>query len=77
MQVEIFTMPSCDWSNKLKSWLDGHSISYEDHDVSKDTQAVQRVNSLTGKYDVPVLVADDNVLIGFSEEKLQEIFSIK
>lgn len=74
MKVEIYTMPSCEWSNKLKTWLDEHSISYEDKDVSKDPEAVQKVNSLTGKYDVPVLVFEDNVLIGFSDKKLKELF---
>lgn len=74
MRVEIYTMPSCEWSNKLKDWLDRHSISYEEKDVSKDMQAVDEVSAITGKYDIPLLIAGDKALVGFSEEKLKEFF---
>ena len=48
-RVEIFTTPFCIWCKKTKEWFKEHKVKYEEHDVSVDDKAREKMKSILGQ----------------------------
>lgn len=75
MTITIYSTPTCPYCKMAKEFLDEHSISYTDVDVSIDQKAAEMMVEKSGQMGVPVIVVqkeDDTevVLLGFDKEKL-------
>ncbi len=52
-------------------------MTYEEFDVARDPQALDEMVRLTGKRAVPTTLIDDDVIIGFDREKIEQRISRK
>ena len=59
-----------------KEFFAEHNIEYTNYDVSKDLQKRQEMSNLTGQMGVPVIVIDNDIVIGFDKEKISELLGI-
>jgi glutaredoxin 3 len=50
-------------------------VPYRDVNVLEDTDARAELVRLTGRMSVPVIVVDDQVVVGFDREKLQALLA--
>jgi S1-C subfamily serine protease len=50
-------------------------VKYTEYDVSRDRQAASEMVNLTGQMGVPVIVVDDQVIIGFDRPRLQQLIA--
>jgi alkyl hydroperoxide reductase subunit F len=57
-----------------KAFLDKHGVPYESIDVGSDSNAAGKMIELSGQRGVPVIVVDDEVIVGFDSQRLNVLF---
>ncbi|HNU70487.1 MAG TPA: glutaredoxin family protein [Thermodesulfobacteriota bacterium] len=69
-KIKMYSMPTCPHCHEAKAYLSKKGIDYEDIDVSKNKQAAKEMIDLSGSRSVPVLVINDEVIIGFDQNRI-------
>lgn len=67
--VTVFTSPTCPHCKTAKEYLNSNSIEYIERDVKADKEARKELMS-KGIMGVPVIVIDDEYIVGFDRAKL-------
>jgi len=75
--ITIYSTPTCVYCNNLKKYLTEKNIKYEEVDVSKDQQALEKMINISGQMGVPVSDIDGNIVIGFDKPKIDELLNLK
>ena len=57
-----------------KAFLDKQGVHYESIDVGEDRDAAKKMIDLSGQRGVPVITVDDEVIVGFDSQRLNELF---
>jgi glutaredoxin 3 len=73
-EVTIYTTPTCPWCHKAKAWLRDKKIRYREVDVTSDRSGLDEMVKRSGQTGVPVIVVGDEVIVGFNQNRLNEIF---
>jgi glutaredoxin len=60
-----------------KSYLAEHGVKFSEVDVSQDRAAAEELYRISGQMAVPVIKVDDDLIVGFNEERLGELLSAK
>lgn len=76
MVVKIYSTPTCNYCVKAKEFFKSNNIKFEEIDVSGDNDKISELVEKTGKLAVPVIEIDNNIVIGFKEDKLRELLNI-
>lgn len=53
----------------MKEFLSHYNIPYTEHDIERDQQKIEDLNKLTGKNIVPTIIINDEIFIGFSQNR--------
>jgi len=56
-----------------KEFLSTKSLSFKEVDVSADAQGRKEMIDKSGQMAVPVIVIDDEIVIGFDQAKLEQL----
>lgn len=75
-KVEIYSTPSCGYCHKAKDFFKENDIEYTEYDVSEDADKRSEMIEKTGQMGVPVIIIDDEMMVGFNEDKLSELLEI-
>ena len=75
-KVSIYSTPTCHFCQMTKEFFAEHNIEYTNYDVSKDLQKRQEMFNLTSQMGVPVIMIDNDIVIGFDKEKISELLGI-
>ncbi len=80
-RVTVFALSTCGWCRRTKELLNAHNIEYEYIDVDLCTgeereQVINRVQELNPRTSFPTIQIDDQVVIGFDEEKIKQLLNI-
>jgi glutaredoxin 3 len=60
---ELFGTASCPYTQELREWLDFKRRDFTEYDVERDSEALRRLQALTGgQRTVPVLLEDGKVV---------------
>jgi len=73
-KVTVYSTQSCQYCRMAKAFLDKHGVPYESIDVGADQEAAKKMIDLSGQRGVPVIVIDDEVIVGFDSQRLNELF---
>ncbi len=73
--IKIYTNPTCPHCVSAKAYLDQKGIEYENIDVSTDPAAVKEMVAKSKQMGVPVIIVDDEVVIGFDQPKLDKLLN--
>jgi len=76
-KVEIFTTSWCRYCKDAMAFLQTNRIDYQQYDIEKDRQAVERMRSLGGRGGVPFAVINGNKLYGFSAESYKRALGLR
>ncbi len=76
MEIKIYSTPTCPYCKMLKQYLSSKGFSYKDYDVSSNQEALEEMVNLSGQMGVPVVVIDNNVVVGFDREKIDSLLKI-
>lgn len=75
MKVEIYSTPTCPYCVKAKEFFKGKKIKFVDYNVAEDPEMAKKMVEKTGQMGVPVIMVDDQVVIGFDQPKIEELLS--
>lgn len=77
MKVKIYTTPTCPYCKLAKSYMDEQGVAFEEIDVAADSDAAQEMVKLSGQMGVPVIMVDDQVIVGWNKTALEEALGAK
>ena len=76
-KVTIYTTPTCVYCKMAKELFQEHNITYTEYNVAEDAEKRNELIERTGQMGVPVIIIDNEVIIGFDEERIKTLLGIK
>jgi len=73
-KVTVYSTKNCPYCRMVKAFLDKHGVPYDGIDVGEDPNAAKKMIELSGQRGVPVIIVDDEVIIGFDSQRLNDLF---
>ena len=76
MRVTVYSKRDCGVCTAAKRFLQDRGIRFEDVEVGHDSEALQEMVDRTGgDQTVPVIVAGDQMVVGFDLDRLKQVFA--
>lgn len=76
-KVIIYSTPTCHYCNLAKEYFDANGVKYESFDVARDIEKRREMMEKSGQLGVPVIIIDNNIIVGFDKSKLGQLLGIK
>lgn len=76
-KVRVFSTPTCPYCIALKNHLKEHDIIFEDIDVAQNLIAQKEMIDRSGQYGVPVVDIEGEIIVGFNQERINQLLKIK
>jgi alkyl hydroperoxide reductase subunit F len=73
-KVTVYSTKNCPYCRMAKAFLDRHGVDYIGIDVGTDKEQAKKMMEISGQYGVPVIIVDDEVIVGFDTKRLNELF---
>ncbi|MFC1937317.1 glutaredoxin family protein [Chloroflexota bacterium] len=74
-KVVIYSTPTCPHCKRAKDYLTRKGVAYTDIDVAQDRKAAEEMVQKSGQLGVPVILIDDQIVVGFNQGKLDELLA--
>jgi len=74
-EVTIYSTPVCHYCQAAKEFFKENNVAYTEHDVASDIDKRQEMIEMTGQMGVPVIRIGDDVVIGFDQNKVEELLA--
>lgn len=74
--VAIYTTPTCVYCKLAKELFQEHHIPYTEYNVAQDAEKRNELIERTGQMGVPVITIDNDVVVGFDEERIKKLLNI-
>ncbi|MGC8775838.1 MAG: glutaredoxin family protein [Minisyncoccia bacterium] len=75
-KAKIYTTPFCVYCQKAKEFFQKNNINYEEIDVTKDDQALNEMVKKSGQMGVPVIEINNNIVVGFDQNKIENLLNL-
>lgn len=75
-KVTIYSTPNCTYCNMAKDFFNANNISFESVDVAIDPVRRQEMVELSGQMGVPVILVDDQIVVGFNKPLLSSLLGV-
>ncbi len=76
-KVTIYSTPTCHYCNLAKGYFDENGVKYEAFDVSSNLEKRKEMMEKSGQLGVPVILIDNEIIVGFDKSRLAEMLGIK
>lgn len=81
MDVHLYALSTCPYCRMTKRYLDDHGVAYELTEVDllegdERQRAIDDVKRLSGGTSFPVLVAEDEVVVGFNKTRIADLLGL-
>lgn len=73
MTVKVYSTPTCPYCKLAKEYFASKGVAFDDIDVSQNKDASQEMITVSGQMGVPVIVIDEQVIIGFDKAKIDPL----
>ncbi len=73
-KVTVYSTENCQYCRMAKTFLEKHGVPYENIDVGRDPVEAKKMIELSGQRGVPVIKVDDEIIVGFDVQRLNELF---
>ncbi len=77
MKVKIYTLPTCPHCRDAREFFKKYNVKYTEIDVSKDPDAIEEMQKLSGQSGVPVIAINGTVIVGFDEHSMKDALGLK
>lgn len=74
--VTIYSTPTCSYCHAAKEFFKENNITYTEYNVASDATKRQEMIEKSGQMGVPVITIDDQMIIGFDQNKLMELLGV-
>ncbi len=75
--VTIYSTPTCHFCHMAKDFFTEKGIQFTDYNVAADAAKRKEMIELTGQLGVPVIVINDDILVGFDRNRLASKLGIE
>jgi len=75
-KVKVYSTPTCPYCKMAKEFLEENNVEFEDINVAEDHEAAKEMVEKSGQQGVPVILIDEEVVVGFDEERLRELLNL-
>ena len=65
----------CHFCHAAKEYFKENNVAYTEFDVASDADKRQEMIEMTGQMGVPVIRIDNDVVVGFDEDKVRELLA--
>jgi len=72
-KVIVYSTPTCPHCVTVKKYLTDKGIDFVNYNVAEDEEARAQMMEKTGRMAVPVVLVDDEVVVGFDKGKLDKL----
>ena len=72
--VTIYSTPTCHFCQMTKDFLKERDVAFTEHNVASDLEKRQEMIQKSGQMGVPVILVDEEVIVGFDKQKLESLF---
>lgn len=81
MDVQLYALSTCPYCRMTKRYLEDNDVSYQLTEVDllegdEKQQAIDKVKQLSGGTSFPVLVADQEVVVGFNKTRIAQVLGL-
>jgi alkyl hydroperoxide reductase subunit F len=73
-RVTVYSTQNCPYCRMAKAFLEKYGVPFENIDVGTDGNAARKMVEISGQRGVPVIVVDDEIIVGFDAPRLNELF---
>lgn len=73
--VTIYSTPVCHFCQAAKEYFKENDVNYTEFDVASDADKRAEMIEMTGQMGVPVIQIDNDIVIGFDENKVKELLA--
>ncbi|MGN1401887.1 MAG: glutaredoxin family protein [Bacillus sp. (in: firmicutes)] len=75
-KITLFTQPSCPPCEFTKQFLKSHNITFTEKNIARDSSARKELMNRYNAFSTPVLVIDEEVIIGFEQERIENLLGL-
>ena len=75
--VKVYSTPVCPYCEMAKDFLKENNVKFEEVDVSKNQEAAVEMVEKSGQMSVPVIIIDDEVIVGFDRERMRKALKLE
>jgi glutaredoxin-like YruB-family protein len=73
--IEIYTSDTCGYCHAAMEYFDSKNLQFTEHNISTDMDARKELMK-KGYRSVPLIVIDDEEILGFDKEKIESILGL-
>ncbi|MHB0912713.1 MAG: glutaredoxin family protein [Armatimonadota bacterium] len=74
-EVKVYSTPTCPWCRKVKEYLNEKGVPFTDFNVAEDRDKYAEMVELSGQRGVPVIMIGDQLVVGFNQNKIDELLA--
>lgn len=75
-KVTVYSTPTCHFCHMAKDFFKENNVAFEDFNVAEDLGKRKEMVDKTGQMGVPVIIIDNEVIVGFNKPKIAELLNI-
>jgi glutaredoxin 3 len=75
--VTIYSTPTCHFCGLAKDFFKAHNVAFQEFNVGSDLAKRAEMIEKSGQMGVPVIVINDEVIVGFNEPKISEALELQ
>jgi glutaredoxin-like YruB-family protein len=75
MDIAVYTTPTCPYCRQVKEFLARRGVEFIEYDVSTNRTAADEMIRKTGQMAVPVIIIDNQVVVGFDRARLEQLLA--
>ena len=75
-QVSIYSTPSCTYCKAAKEYFAENNVQFQEFNVAEDMARRQEMIERSGQMGVPVIMIDNNIVVGYNKPKLAELLGL-
>lgn len=76
-KVTVYSTPTCHFCHMAKDFFTSKGVPFEDFDVSSNIEKRKEMMDKSGQMGVPVIMIDNQMIVGFNKPKIMELLGIK
>ena len=74
-KVIVYSTPTCPYCKRVKDYLTQKGVSFSDYNVAEDREKAKEMIDKSKQMGVPVIVIDNDVVVGFNQAKLDSLLA--
>lgn len=81
MSVMVYALSTCPYCRQARKYLEENDVQFDVAEVDlmagqERTDTIETVKELSGGTSFPVIVIDDEVIVGFNKKRMKELLGL-